>query len=957
MKKLVVLLIALVMGIFSFTATGANVVVDTPEQTKAIEWSIGYSKRCGSYKLKNIPVIRNNHRFIRKVALAPLHVLLGVSFEASYKEKNNTVKSKIYDEYGDAKFAILQLKNYNKKYNAGMKDFRVATVEDNNDNDLETIARNSDMGFIRKLTLVSDKMEYIVMPNCSLKRRMQKLGYNVFDIFMKIDAHVDERNAEETMMVVSDMQTITAEKYVDKKGCAWKPLLASASDKRKSTFLCIREDIYNQCRTWLVGGKNLKNIKMVVSKYLVYMGLQTSSSKLLKDVIGTSFAFNRIAVVKDLEIETATPKDVWFVNADNSVTRKSNHKEPLNAFDGVGIYFDDVIKRKMPKSLWKQLIKAFSCRLGIMTKLLILPQSREEYKAELAKHGHDGTITQIDNTIVNIDDVDVILTESCFKGKALFNTVKEWAQACIDNDYECAVCVQQHKKTLKDMPYQQGQLLRGNNIDALALASHAVATVQKWTKPEEAAKIIGGHLGAACEVYPALLKTRYVKKVLQDRYTQRREAMIAGKVPEVGYSVFVAPDMKPLFCHIFNLPIEYSIKEDECVLDWCEEGQDVVLTRNPDTDGCPIVTNHKKAWGSVPGVVHINPASWVPILLRLDYDGDHVLVICDPLVVKMFKQTFVNMKKLPIVWIAPSGKKTEITNATIAEALMASMAGTQTGIHSDNLTKVWNINRDVAKELIQKYGDNIIDVLIALETYNTNVDIDSTKNAANTTEKTKEARMMLSELKGMTLPEFCRYSKADEKHPADSKYWNSRCEYSGSLLDMYSKTCASRLPEMLEVKGLDNEVFCVQKIMIDPHRPMKGYIGLAEDGVRNPETKRYESEGVFNHTAFRHSKIWRLKVDAENKKTFNEMKIAIKKATLEEIEKYVSKQGGNADGAYDVITRWLFAGTDTISDGYFDVVARHYMDVYDDKLNAVLCMNLGLVPDNDIPEYDNEDED
>lgn len=83
MKKFVALLIALVLGLFSATVptkTNTTNPIDTPTETKIIEWAIGYSKRCRGYAGKIQP--RNWQpvkRFARRVALAPLMLFIGTA--------------------------------------------------------------------------------------------------------------------------------------------------------------------------------------------------------------------------------------------------------------------------------------------------------------------------------------------------------------------------------------------------------------------------------------------------------------------------------------------------------------------------------------------------------------------------------------------------------------------------------------------------------------------------------------------------------------------------------------------------------------------------------------------------------------------------------------------------------------------------------------------------------------
>ena len=83
MKKLVALLIALVLSMFSAFSAGADVAhnpVDTTAETKFVEWALSYSKRCKNYRGKIQP--RNwapIKKFARRVVLAPLCLFIGTA--------------------------------------------------------------------------------------------------------------------------------------------------------------------------------------------------------------------------------------------------------------------------------------------------------------------------------------------------------------------------------------------------------------------------------------------------------------------------------------------------------------------------------------------------------------------------------------------------------------------------------------------------------------------------------------------------------------------------------------------------------------------------------------------------------------------------------------------------------------------------------------------------------------
>jgi hypothetical protein len=80
MKKFVSMLMAVIIGLFSATAAPSTITVDTPAETKAVEWAIGYYSRCAKYG-KTLRHSKNEEirRFARRVVLLPLALLIGTA--------------------------------------------------------------------------------------------------------------------------------------------------------------------------------------------------------------------------------------------------------------------------------------------------------------------------------------------------------------------------------------------------------------------------------------------------------------------------------------------------------------------------------------------------------------------------------------------------------------------------------------------------------------------------------------------------------------------------------------------------------------------------------------------------------------------------------------------------------------------------------------------------------------
>lgn len=78
MKKFVALLLALILGI-SLSVVNADIVVDTPAESKTIEWQVGYYARCRAYSKLKKHNFTHVKRFVRTVAVLPLALFIGVA--------------------------------------------------------------------------------------------------------------------------------------------------------------------------------------------------------------------------------------------------------------------------------------------------------------------------------------------------------------------------------------------------------------------------------------------------------------------------------------------------------------------------------------------------------------------------------------------------------------------------------------------------------------------------------------------------------------------------------------------------------------------------------------------------------------------------------------------------------------------------------------------------------------
>lgn len=791
------------------------------------------------------------------------------------------------------------------------------------------------MKTINKINLVNNKAETIALFNSQLTRKLEAMGIEPVDAIIKMCAETP-KDQEVEAQVKSLLTHYTAEGYV-LNGTTFMPFMAGASDARKATTTWVKDSIRRELGTWAVCGLDPSKLKLAVNKYMAYLGLLSSASKPFVDVFGKKISIRRVAIIKDAEVvNNATCDIVNSTVVEHNVSRNA----AINAFDGFGIVNYAVTKGESVtiRGPW---LKAF------------VQATRWD---ELVKYGVE--FVDFWGNKVKLQDVDMILTESCFKAAKLYESWKQYCTAFEQLGHELAVCVREHAPKLKGLPYQQGQTLVGTFDDALSFVAHAKKTVYKYHEAKKAASLLGGTHAAACKLYPALFNESYTKKAVQEKYTTKRNDMLGGRIPELGYNAFLAPDMCAFAEHLFGLEIKGSLKAGECSCQSIEEGI-VDITRNPHLDNAHCLLNNVKNMalvGKTP-TMFINIFDFTTIKLRADYDGDHVWFSQDKHLLDLVNRTYEKLQSIPVDWDVASAPKTMITRSAISGFIVNLIHGSEIGLYADALTRMWN----------NGYDRNVCDWL----TWAGNVLIDAAKHAAVKIEKPEAVQ----KLDNLSLPLFAMYAKATADHPAGSDYWLAprkvkskygekqlppRCAYTDSFLDKYSKGIQENIPEALAIDGVDDLIFDSTKLMIDAHRKIGRFSGLSKKGIWNADRETFEDCGLFQEIAFRHSTEWnklvgetsffnnRREWEEETGKAARKEIIAWAHAQYPEIQ--VSDERLE-DACYDIIVRNIF--NTKYSEGMDTVVKQAFWRIYGEKAVKVLRQNLA--ENHDLPDFDSEE--
>jgi len=789
------------------------------------------------------------------------------------------------------------------------------------------------MKTINKLNLFENKIEEIAMFDSPLTRKFDAMGVDTERAIIKICAECPKDEAAEAL-IKNTLAHYVATGYM-LNSIVYRPFMAGASDARKATSSWVNEDIIPELGKWAMCGLKTKDMKLAINKYMAYIGLLSSASKPFVDAFGKKIDIRRVAIIKDGSVTVNSKVDlVEMARVQHNIDRSIE----INAFDGFGIIRSDITNGESVtiRGPW---LKAF------------VQATNWSNLFGFAVNNNKKSFVDFWGNEIALKDVDMILTESCFKTAKLYEDWNQYCTAFEELGHEICVCVREHAPKLKGLPYQQGQTLFGTEDDATSFMMHAKKSVYKYHDAKGAANLLYGAHKQAVKMYPALFNESYTKKAVQEKYTTKRNDMLGGRIPELGYNAFLAPDPVAFAQHLFGLPITGYLKAGECACKVIEKGI-TDITRNPHFDNAHVVLNNVKTMPLAEGpTMFINIFDMTTIRLRADYDGDHVWYSQDSHLLEVVNRTYEEFKTIPIDWDVDKAPKSDITKSAIANFIVNLIHGSEIGLYADALTKMWGTqyNRDTCDWL----------------TYAGNVLIDAAKHASVKIKKPEDVKA----LNQISLPLFAMYAKADSERPVGD-YWlkervtpsgmilPARCAYSGSFLDMYSKKVSENIDEVLTIEGLENEVFDPSIMMIDAHRRIGNFSGLSKKGTYNPETEKFEDCGLFQEIAFRHSTEWnKLIGDTSFFQSRREWEQETGRAARKEIIDWARAQYPEIEvsderldnACYDIIVRNIF--NTKMSDGMDTVIKQAFWRIYGDKCVKVLKDNLST----SIPNFDDEE--
>jgi len=226
--------------------------------------------------------------------------------------------------------------------------------------------------------------------------------------------------------------------------------MCGAGHSRRNTVIFCSEDVEAELKQVLKNGID-ESVAVSPNKYNAYFALNFSGT------IKVSTPY--FTVISDYI--TTREERVDYVVETPTEDRIEERLMPLefNAFDGQGLISVEQARRWAEELELDYVPSSFIIRNAFM-KGMVATMDFHRYSEELGEH----LITDMYGDVVNIRDMDLILTKSMFKGAPFYNSVSEYATKCRANGMSWGISRYAPRKDY-DYVFSNYQFIQNLNID------------------------------------------------------------------------------------------------------------------------------------------------------------------------------------------------------------------------------------------------------------------------------------------------------------------------------------------------------------------------------------------------------------------------------------------------------------------------------------------------------------
>lgn len=457
-------------------------------------------------------------------------------------------------------------------------------------------------------------------------------------------------------------------------------LFSSAGMTRDCKLLFIKKTDFKKIHDKLYCGlsKAIINTKggINVNKFLAYLSLCKTSSS-----VWNGFNIDKAIVVKDFK--TMVKGEFDCINTEDGTITREYREIPYNVTDGFGIVQADTRKKSC---------KNFQFRLPFFKGLL----SEFDIKGYIIEYNLNPVVTDIWGHKHNIleNGIQYIFTESQFKMWSYYDSWEQYKKYFKQYGCNASICKDDSSvKTKAMLNYQilQDMSFTDSELNTL-LAKDLKRLREAHTVEKQALKLIQGSFGLvakAYELYPELLHSGRVHKLLNKIIESKKMDLALGGITIDGSYLFVIPDITAWLQELCSGNKDNGIlSKNNCYTRVFKESK-VVLERSPHLDRSHCISNNDynnkdcQKWFKSNGIYTSIYDSYFQALCY-DNDGDHLLVITDKTFFKVAKRAMENIR--PLYYEMKKAPKQRITKDNIFKSLKKSWS-INIGMCSNKITK------------------------------------------------------------------------------------------------------------------------------------------------------------------------------------------------------------------------------------------------------------------------------
>lgn len=463
-------------------------------------------------------------------------------------------------------------------------------------------------------------------------------------------------------------------------GVKYKRFNSSASQSRVDTVLFIAETVFDELRKRTDNGRNL-NVPISPAKLNAYRGLYGSS----RYKVSTP----KFCVVSDYESPTSF--NVNFVtetdySEDDEIEENKPITKMFNRFDGQGLITPKQAE-KWSNELSIDYIPSQFCIRGSFLKGMLTVFDIHEWVKEYNEGNY--MIKSIykdendDNVMVDLRDVDVIITESQLKLWDSWNSVEHYNQCCEKNNLSWGVSLYAPKYD-KTFFYQNYQFLQTLNLDDNDVANITDKFV-KWVKGVTSENVyytmlflvglnadeekFNNFLNSksanwikALIVEPKLIKDKYIRNKIYNMLRKKIQNASLGQIIVDGNFQVIVSDPFAMMEAVCGKEVKGLLAEGEHYSNYWNERniKEVVASRSPLTYRSEhVLLNLKKnddtkKWYKYcySGIILNAHGNETDRFAGSDFDYDIIATTSDESVIKG-----VYRNELPVIYDAPKPSK------------------------------------------------------------------------------------------------------------------------------------------------------------------------------------------------------------------------------------------------------------------------------------------------------------